>query len=59
MGSHHITELKISEVKNEAEPMLKRQIHAFEEALSEALKLLGSNSVIMQNQEIYIMNKGK
>jgi hypothetical protein len=59
VGSHHIAELKISEVKNEAEPVLKRQIDAFEEALSEALELLGSKSVIMQNQEIYITNKGK
>ena len=38
--------------KNEAEPVLKRQTDALEESSSEELELPGSNSVIMQNQEI-------
>jgi hypothetical protein len=59
VGSHHITEMKISEGKNEAEPALKRWIDAFEETSSVELELPGSNSVIMLNQEIYIRNKWK
>jgi len=52
VGSHYVTEIKVSEGKNEAEPALKRRIDAFEESSSVELELLGSNSVIMQNQEI-------
>jgi len=50
--SQHITEIKKSEIKNEAEPALKRRIDALEETSSVELELPGSNSVIMQNQEI-------
>ena len=39
--------------------MLKRQIDALEETSSEELELPGSNSVIMQNQEILVRNKEK
>jgi hypothetical protein len=52
VGSQHITELKISKGKNEAETALKRRFDALEETSSEELELPGSNSVIMQNQEI-------
>jgi hypothetical protein len=52
VGSQHITEIKISEIKNEAEPALERQIDGFEETSSVELELPGSNSVIMPNQEI-------
>ena len=52
VGGHYVTEIKISEWKNEAEPALKRRIDAFEETSSVELALLGSNSIIMQNQEI-------
>jgi len=52
VGSHYITDIVISERKNEAEPALKGQIDALEETLSVELELPGSNSVIMQNQKI-------
>jgi len=50
--SHYITEIKISEGENEAEPALKRRIDAPEETSSVELELPGSNSVIVQNQKI-------
>jgi len=52
LGSQHITEITISKIKNEAEPALKRWIDTFEETSSVELELPGSNSVIIQNQEI-------
>jgi hypothetical protein len=52
VGSHCITEINISEGKNEAEPALKRQIDALEETSSVELELPGSDRVIMQNQKI-------
>jgi len=52
VGSQHITKIRMSKMNNEAEPALQRRIDAFEETSSAELELSGSNSVIMENQEI-------
>jgi hypothetical protein len=59
VGSQHITKIRMSKINNEAEPVLQRRIDAFEETSSVELELPDSNSVIMQNQELQIRNKGK
>jgi hypothetical protein len=57
VGNELKTEHKVRE--NETEPVLKRQIDALEEISSEELELPGSNSVIIQIQEILARNKEK
>jgi hypothetical protein len=59
VGNQHTTEINISKIKSVAEPALKRWIDAFEQTSSVELELPGSNGIIMQNQEIWIRNKGK